>query len=612
MIRRRPLVLALAALGLALPAAAGAATIPVTTTADTTAADGLCSLREAVFAARFDMPVQGCPAGEPAPVQDVVQLEATTYALAAGGADEDGNAAGDLDTGPTSSLRVVGRGMGATVIAAAGNRAFDVFAGATLGLSDLTIRDAVSAPSANGGAIRSRGTLTVLRVAFLNAAAGAGTPRQSIDGDPSQPGGGGGAIWSEGQLQVADSLFSGTRAGDGAVGTHFEEPSPGGGTRSVDTGPSAGGDGGAILVTGGAATITGSTFTGARAGDGRDKPSDVEFAPGGDGGSGGAIAVLGGSASIVNATFAGDRAGNAGAPHVGFLDSRADPGSGGAVAAVAPGTASVSFSTFSGNAVGTGASGAVGAGASVSGASVGASIMADAGGACATLGAALPNVVLPGDTSCPGTRIAGDPRLGPLADNGGPVPTMLPGAGSKAIDAIVGVPCPATDARGLIRPRFAGCDAGAVELQPGAPGAPGGTGGGGGGVVTGTRSIGAVALTKTAFRTRGRNPGTTVTYRLGLAGRVVLSVQKPVAGKRSGRRCVAPTRRLKHAKRCVRRVTLRGSIVRRGHAGTNTLRFTGILARHRLAPGPYTMVLTLPRTAAARAVSVSRGFRILR
>jgi hypothetical protein len=58
-------------------------------------------------------------------------------------------------------------------------------------------------------------------------------------------------------------------------------------------------------------------------------------------------------------------------------------------------------------------------------------------------------------------------------------------------------------------------------------------------------------------------------------------------------------------------VTLRGSIARRGHAGLNSLRFTGILARHRLAPGPYTMVLTLPRAPGVRAISVSRGFRIL-
>ncbi len=53
-----------------------------------------------------------------------------------------------------------------------------------------------------------------------------------------------------------------------------------------------------------------------------------------------------------------------------------------------------------------------------------------------------------------------DPKLGALADNGGPVPTMLPPAGSPAIG--IGTGCPATDARG--KPRSASkCAAGAVE-----------------------------------------------------------------------------------------------------------------------------------------------------
>ena len=69
--------------------------------------------------------------------------------------------------------------------------------------------------------------------------------------------------------------------------------------------------------------------------------------------------------------------------------------------------------------------------------------------------------------------INGDPKLGPLADNGGPTQTMLPGAGSAAVDAMAATDgrCPlATDQRGMIRPDPAGaqssptpCDIGAVE-----------------------------------------------------------------------------------------------------------------------------------------------------
>lgn len=71
--------------------------------------------------------------------------------------------------------------------------------------------------------------------------------------------------------------------------------------------------------------------------------------------------------------------------------------------------------------------------------------------------------------------INGDPKLGALANNGGPTQTMLPDAGSAAIDAIPAAngQCPsATDQRGMIRPdpgsaQFSStpCDIGAVEAN---------------------------------------------------------------------------------------------------------------------------------------------------
>jgi hypothetical protein len=65
-----------------------------------------------------------------------------------------------------------------------------------------------------------------------------------------------------------------------------------------------------------------------------------------------------------------------------------------------------------------------------------------------------------GDTCAPGT-IGGDPLLGPLHDNGGPVKTMAPGAGSPAIGK--GTTCAMTDARG--QPRKMPCTLGAVEAD---------------------------------------------------------------------------------------------------------------------------------------------------
>ena len=75
-----------------------------------------------------------------------------------------------------------------------------------------------------------------------------------------------------------------------------------------------------------------------------------------------------------------------------------------------------------------------------------------------------------------GNNVAGDPLLGPLADNGGPTHTMLPGGLSPAIDSGF---CDAQviDQRGEARPidiPYAldvsdGCDIGAVEVQSGDP-----------------------------------------------------------------------------------------------------------------------------------------------
>lgn len=61
--------------------------------------------------------------------------------------------------------------------------------------------------------------------------------------------------------------------------------------------------------------------------------------------------------------------------------------------------------------------------------------------------------------------LTGDPMLGPLQNNGGPTQTMLPGAGSAALDAGGAAPCAvATDQRGALRPQGSACDIGAVEV----------------------------------------------------------------------------------------------------------------------------------------------------
>ena len=69
------------------------------------------------------------------------------------------------------------------------------------------------------------------------------------------------------------------------------------------------------------------------------------------------------------------------------------------------------------------------------------------------------------DGSCPAGFSQGDPKLGPLASNGGPTQTMALFGGSAAIDQIppVGSGCLPTDQRGTPRPQGNGCDIGAFE-----------------------------------------------------------------------------------------------------------------------------------------------------
>jgi CSLREA domain-containing protein len=58
-----------------------------------------------------------------------------------------------------------------------------------------------------------------------------------------------------------------------------------------------------------------------------------------------------------------------------------------------------------------------------------------------------------------------DPKLGPLANNGGPTRTHALLLGSPAIDAASTPDCPTTDQRGVLRPQGAACDIGSYERR---------------------------------------------------------------------------------------------------------------------------------------------------
>ena len=73
-----------------------------------------------------------------------------------------------------------------------------------------------------------------------------------------------------------------------------------------------------------------------------------------------------------------------------------------------------------------------------------------------------------------------DPKLGPLADNGGPTKTCALLEGSSAIDSGTDTGAPSTDQRGVSRPQGSGYDMGAYEKEEApVPPKPGSSGGGG-------------------------------------------------------------------------------------------------------------------------------------
>ena len=118
-----------------------------------------------------------------------------------------------------------------------------------------------------------------------------------------------------------------------------------------------------------------------------------------------------------------------------------------------------------------------------------------------------------------------------------------------------------------------------------------------------------------ATAAKRRRYGAKVTYRLNVPATVRFTVAKTSSGRRQGRgsraRCVRPTRRNRHARRCTRTTTLRGSFTQTAKAGVNTFRFTGRLAGKRIKPGRYLLVAT-PIANGRTGRPVSAGFRIVK
>ena len=81
--------------------------------------------------------------------------------------------------------------------------------------------------------------------------------------------------------------------------------------------------------------------------------------------------------------------------------------------------------------------------------------------------------------------------------------------------------------------------------------------------------------------------GTRIQFRLDDVATVRMKIERRLAGRRSGRRCVAPKPKLRSRKRCARFVR-RGTLVRRNlTAGTQRIAFSGRIGGKALKPGRY-------------------------
>ena len=263
---------------------------------------------------------------------------------------------------------------------------------------------------ANGGAICNQGTLSISSSGFYgNRAVGRGG---------SEGYGAGGAVSTSASLTLVDSAL----AGNSVQGSE-------GGAQSAFAFPGAPGMGGGIFNQG-VAAITNSTIAQNMARGGDSGAGISSMAAGGDG-TGGGLFNRGVSVAFANVTLADNNA-------LGGVGNPAGASSGGGLRST-NGTITLINSIVANNQSGSNCFGNLTDG--------GHNISSDA--SC--------------NFSSAGSLNNTDPKLAPLADNGGPTPTMALLPDSPAIDAADNAFCPPTDQRGFPRPSGRGCDMGAFE-----------------------------------------------------------------------------------------------------------------------------------------------------
>ncbi len=346
-------------------------------------------------------------------------------------------------------------------------RLFTVNAAVNFSVYNLTMANGTST---NGGAIYNSGTLVI-----SNSTLSGNSASNSANGL-------GGAVYNDlGAVTVINSSFfnNSCRGGDGANGTG---PAPVGNGQSANAGA-----GGGIYNNAGSVNVTNCTFfgnsaTGGRGGNGGDGFLNFSAGNGGAGGlaSGGGISTVAGTLTVINSTFVSNSCvgGNGGIRGTmgtgGGVDGNGGDGSGGAVDNNGV-TVDLINATLSGN-------GCTGGTGNTDGNRLGGNLRNGAGlltlkntiVANSSSGTNAVGTITDGgnnissDLSCNFTNVGSlnntNPRLGPLADNGGSTLTMALLQNSPAIDAGNSAVSLPTDQRGVAR--YGPSDIGAFEMTP--------------------------------------------------------------------------------------------------------------------------------------------------
>ena len=303
-----------------------------------------------------------------------------------------------------SGLTIQGAGMHSTIVSGGVDQAGSVFTiqpGATAAIEDLSI---TGGQAADGGGVNDTGALTLARdeVAF-----------NSATGSDLSPGSGGG-IYANGSLTVTDSAIFSNQAATGGGG--ISHP-PGGAMLLAhdliarNTVMTAGGFGGGVYAFGG--TLDADTIV-------ANQIVDSSGNPGG----------FGGGVRAISAVFSGDTITANSAASAGGADFELDDTVGSTIIAANYGgncTYSSIDTSFEFN------------------------LEDDPGGSCGFGGRH--------------DLVGVDPRLGPLADNGGPTQTIAITPSSPAYD--FSLACDGTDQRGVSRLQRGAqqCDIGAYQVS---------------------------------------------------------------------------------------------------------------------------------------------------